>query len=136
MLLVSNQEVRFMPTMAIDPATIAGAYLAVWNEADDVRRRDLLEQGWAADARYVDPLMQGEGREGIACMIEVARLQFPGHAFALAGQPDGHGAYVRFSWTLASTSVGTSVGGGTDLVRLDDEGRIAEVVGFVDGAVA
>ena len=40
---------------------IAEAYLAAWNEADDTRRRKLLEQGRASDARYVDPFMQGEG---------------------------------------------------------------------------
>lgn len=124
-----------MTTMTIDPTTIAQTYLAAWNEADALRRRTLLDEGWAAEARYVDPLMQGEGREGVARMIEAARLQFPGHGFTLSGTPDGHGAYVRFSWTLAPTT-GAPVAGGTDVVRLDDAGRIAEVVGFLDGAAA
>ncbi len=121
-----------MTTTTSDPATIAKTYLAAWKEADDHQRRSLLDQGWAADARYVDPLMQGDGREGIARMIEAARLQFPGHGFALSGMPDGHGTYVRFSWTLAPTG-GAPVACGTDMVRLDDQGRIAEVVGFLDG---
>lgn len=118
-------------TMTVDPTTIAQSYLAAWNEADGVRRRKLLDEGWAAEARYVDPLMHGEGREGIARMIEAARGQFPGHGFTLTGTPDGHGAYVRFSWTLAPTG-GAPVAGGTDMVRLDDAGRIAEVVGFLE----
>lgn len=124
-----------MTPMTSDPLAIATTYLAVWNEADDARRRDLLNRGWAADARYVDPLMQGEGCEGIAQMIEAARTRFPGHGFALLGTPDGHGDHVRFSWTLAPTG-GAPVAGGTDVVRLDDAGRIAEVVGFLDGAAA
>ncbi len=136
MLLASKQEVHPMPIVTINPVTVAESYLAVWNEANDVQRRSLLEQGWAVDAHYVDPLMQGEGREDIACMIEAARLQFSGHSFTLAGQPDGHGAYVRFSWILAPAGGGTPVAGGTDVVRLDAEGRIAEVVGFLDGALA
>ena len=120
-----------MPIRNSDPTTIANIYLAAWNEADEFRRRELLDQGWAADARYVDPLMHGDGHEGVARMIGIARTQFPGHEFALSGTPDGHGVYVRFSWTLASTN-GAAVAGGTDLVRLNDQGRIAEVVGFLD----
>ena len=56
---------------------------------------------WALDARYVDPLMRGQGRDDIAAMIATACARLPGHDFALAGTPDGHGDHVRFSWTLA-----------------------------------
>lgn len=115
-----------------EPRTIATQYLALWNEADDDRRRALLAEHWAEDARYVDPMMQGSGREGVAAMIEGARAQFPGHRFDLTGTPDGHGEHVRFSWTLAPEQ-GAPIAGGTDMVRLDAKGRIAEVVGFLDG---
>jgi hypothetical protein len=122
-------------TTTSQPTAIAQAYLAAWNEADDLRRRELLEQGWAHDARYSDPLMGGENRDGIARMIGAARTRFPGHGFTLSGTPDGHGNFVRFSWTLAPQG-GSPVAGGTDVVRLDAEGRIAEVVGFLDGAAS
>jgi len=116
-----------------DPKTIADRYLAAWNEPDDHARRQQLGRDWSPEARYADPLMAGTGPDGIATMIEAARSQFPGHGFTLAGDPDGHGAFVRFSWTLAPQG-GAPVGGGTDIVRLDDQGRIAEVIGFLDGA--
>lgn len=118
-----------------DPKTIADRYLAVWNEADDARRVALLAEDWAADARYVDPMMQGEGRNGIAAMIQGARAQFPGHGFTLRGIPDGHGNYVRFSWDLAPEGA-PAFARGTDIVRLDGDGRIADVVGFLDGGLA
>jgi hypothetical protein len=118
-----------------EPKMIADNYLHVWNEADAAQRRALLDKGWAADALYSDPIMTGRGREGVATMIEGARTQFPGHRFTLRGTPDGHGAFVRFSWTLAPVG-GGAVGGGTDIVRLDEDGRIAEVIGFLDGSVA
>lgn len=124
-----------MTTMTRDPLVVAQTYLATWNETDSARRRALLEQAWAAHATYLDPLMQGEGRVGIARMIETAREGFPGHRFVLKGQPDGHNALVRFAWSLSSDS-GAIVGGGTDVVRLDGEHRIAEVLGFLDGAPA
>lgn len=118
-----------------DPKQIAERYLATWNEPDGDARRERLGRDWNADARYADPLMSGAGRDGIATMIEAARGQFPGHGFTLLGDPDGHGAFVRFSWALAPEG-GQPVGGGTDVVRLDGDGRIAEVVGFLDGMAA
>ena len=114
-----------------DPKTIADAYIRVWNEADPAERRAQLARYWSAKARYADPLMRAEGREAIAVMIEDARAQFPGYGFTLGSTPDGHDAYVRFSWGLAPAGEATLIEG-TDMVRLDGDGRIAEVIGFLD----
>ncbi|MBV8684191.1 MAG: nuclear transport factor 2 family protein [Caulobacteraceae bacterium] len=114
-----------------DPMTIAEEYLAVWNEDDADRRRRMIAEGWSTEPRYVDPLMAGDGREGVANMIEALRGRFPGHGFNLKGSADGHGQFVRFSWTLGDAN-GARVVGGMDVVRLDGEGRIAEVIGFLD----
>lgn len=110
---------------------IVERYLAIWNEGDDTRRRDLIAGAWAEDARYSDPLMAGEGHDGIAAMIAGARAQFPGHRFHLAGTPDGHGANVRFSWSLAPEG-GAIVARGTDFAMLDAGGRLTRVTGFLD----
>lgn len=115
-----------------DPKDVAETYLAAWNESDETKRQALLANSWSHDARYVDPLMSGDGHAGITAMIGAARAQFPGHGFTLRGTPDGHGAYVRFAWDLA-TETGPVVAGGTDVVKLDEDGRIAEVIGFLDG---
>ena len=116
-----------------NPEAVARDYLALWNQADAGQRQAAMAQHWAADARYADPMMAASGRDAIGEMIEQARTQFPGHAFALKGQPDSHRDYVRFSWTLAAAG-GSPVGGGPAVVRLDAEGRISEVIGFLDGA--
>lgn len=112
------------------PHEVATDDLATWNAADDGERLRRLD-GWAEDARYSDPMMAGEGRSGIATMIAGARAQVPGHGFVLAGTPDGHGPFVRFAWTLAPAG-GAPVAFGTDVLRLDAAGRIAEVIGFLD----
>jgi hypothetical protein len=112
---------------------IANAYLDLWNENEDDRRIDLLNATWTETAHYSDPLMQGEGRPGIADMIKTAKAQFPGHRFVLIGTPDGHGLFIRFSWRLVSPQ-GRDVAGGTDVVTLDAMGRIENVVGFLDRA--
>jgi hypothetical protein len=119
------------PTTIADPKTIAEEYIALWNEDDAGRRRRMIADGWSTEARYVDPLMAGDGPEGVASMIDAVRDRFPGHGFVLEGVADGHGPFVRFSWTLGGPD-GSRVISGTDMVRLDREGRIAEVVGFLD----
>jgi hypothetical protein len=114
------------------PMTIAQTYLATWNAPSTLERRRFLDS-WAENARYRDPLMQGDGRDNIAAMIAAARAQFAGHGFTIAGEADGHGDFVRFSWILAPDEGGQAVARGTDVVRLDEAGRIAEVIGFLDG---
>ncbi len=118
-----------------DPNSTAETYIALWNDANDESRRARLSESWSVDARYADPVMSGAGHDGIDAMIAGARAQFPGHGFTLVGTPDGHGDFVRFSWTLAPTN-GAPVAAGTDVVRLDATGRIAEVIGFLDGNAA
>lgn len=110
---------------------IAENYLAAWNEPDAATRAARIAWEWSASARYADPMMEGAGQDGIAAMIGAARAQFPGLGFRLEGEPDGHGRFVRFAWALAPAG-GAAVARGTDVVRLDGEGRIAEVIGFLD----
>ena len=112
---------------------VADRYIATWNEADPDRRRSLVAAAWTPDAAYADPLMASQGHEGIAAMIEAARAQFPGHAFTLRGEPDGHGPHLRFSWSLAPAG-GIPIAGGTDVARLDADGRLAGVTGFLDAS--
>ena len=47
-----------------DVTTIARRYIDLWNERTASRRREILSQNWTADARYVDPLMSGDGHDG------------------------------------------------------------------------
>ncbi len=115
--------------------TIAERYLSAWNHGEDATRADLLEHGWAAQARYADPLMSARNRDEVSTMISAARSQFPGHAFSLRGKVDGHANFVRFSWTLAKEQ-SAPVAGGTDVIRLDEAGDIVEVIGFLDEVVA
>jgi len=113
------------------PQAVAQAYLAVWNESDPDERRNKLAEHWSVEASYADPLMAATGYGDIATMIEGARSQFPGFGFKLIGDPDGHGDFVRFSWG-AGPEGGATMIEGTDVVKLDADGRIAIIVGFLD----
>ncbi len=113
------------------PELIAHCYLAVWNEPDQAARLDSLREEWAPNASYADPLMQGTTPEEIASMIEAARRHFPNQSFVLRGKPDGHGRAIRFSWDLV-TEDGNRVAAGTDIVKLNPDGKFVEVIGFLD----
>jgi hypothetical protein len=56
---------------------IARNYIALWNERAPQRRREMLAAHWTADARYVDPLMSGDGHDGVDALI--AGVQHPQH---------------------------------------------------------
>jgi SnoaL-like domain len=114
-----------------DAQTLAQRYIASWNEEDDATRRRLVDGLWTEDARYADPMMQADGQDGIAALIGGVHTKFPGYRFTLTGQPDGHGPYLRFSWSLASTD-GPVVARGTDFAAVAADGRLAQVTGFLD----
>ena len=109
---------------------IAERYIALWNETEAPRRMRALREGWTPGARYVDPLMQGEGPAQIDGLIGAVQARFPEYRFRLTGRPDGHGAHCRFTWALGPEGEEAPIRG-FDVVRLE-EGRIAEVVGFLD----
>jgi len=114
-----------------DVATVIDTYIASWNEADAERRRRLVAQTWSEDASYVDPLMSGEGQDGIDAMIAAAQEQFPGHRFALVDGPDAHHDRVRFTWKLVPDNGGEPVAVGFDFGTLAPDGRLQSVTGFL-----
>jgi ketosteroid isomerase-like protein len=106
-------------------------YLACWNETDPARRRTLLEQHWAADAAYVDPIAAAEGLDALDATIGAAQAQFAGMVFTQLGDADAHHQQARFSWGLGRPGEAPVVEG-FDVVVTDDDGRIARVYGFLD----
>jgi SnoaL-like domain len=112
--------------------TIVDGYIAAWNERDAESRRAIVAEAFADDATYVDPLMTGEGTDGISAMIGGAQQQFPGHRFELSAGPDAHHDRVRFAWTLLGADNGTPVAAGVDFATVADDGRLRAVTGFLE----
>lgn len=109
----------------------AEQYFAVWNEQDAARRHELIAQGWAVDAHYTDPLMQGDGHAGIDMLVQGVQQQFPGFRFRQLGAVDGHHGYMRFAWELGPAD-GPAPIAGSDIAALAADGRLQRVVGFLD----
>lgn len=113
-----------------DLETIAKNYIAAWNETDAGSREKLLQAAFAADVRYLDPVMQGEGHDGISALIDGVHERFPGFRFTLRGSPDGYADRIRFSWDLGPEGAEAPLGG-TDICIIE-EGRLKSVTGFLD----
>lgn len=117
--------------MATSFDALAERYIAIWNETDPARRRAQIDEVWAPDARYVDPLTVAEGRDAIDATVAAVQGQFPGLTFRLAGPVDGHHDQVRFTWELGPDGVEAPVVG-FDVAVLDGNGQLREVLGFLD----
>src|SRR5579875_2487639 len=76
-------------------------YIAAWSETDPAERRALIAATYTNGARYRDPLLQGDGHDGIDAMIVSVHERFPGHRFRRVSSVDAHHDCARFSWTLA-----------------------------------
>jgi SnoaL-like protein len=115
-------------------ATIIDSYIAGWNETDPTRRREIVGTTYTDDATYVDPMIEGEGPDGIDAMIAVVQKQFPGHRFRLAAGPDHHHDRVRFTWHLVGPNGDGPLAIGVDFATLADDGRLRSVTGFLEPA--
>jgi hypothetical protein len=106
-------------------------YLDCWNETDPAARRKLIDDAWAEDATYVDPLGAAHGRDAIDATIAAVQQQFPGLVFALAGPVDSHHRQARFTWGLGPDGAEPLVVG-FDVAVADEDDKIVSVLGFLD----
>jgi hypothetical protein len=111
---------------------IVERYLAAWNETDPAKRRSLVDEVWAPDGSYTDPLADVRGREAIDGLIGAVQAQFPGFVFTLGGTVDAHHDQVRFSWNLGPADAAEPPVVGFDVAVLDSAGQIGSVYGFLD----
>ncbi len=112
-------------------------YLEIWNEPDADARRAAVADVYADGAQYVDPLVDVTGHDQISELIGAVQQQVPGHVFRLGdGGVDAHHNVARFTWELVPAGGGESLAIGFDVAVIEDDGRIASVLGFLDKAPA
>jgi hypothetical protein len=110
---------------------LAADYIAIWNETDTGARSAAIAQVWAEDARYVDPLADVTGHDGIGAVVASAQQQFPGWQFSLLGKVEAHHDQFRFSWELGPAGIEAPVVG-SDVAMVGADGRLTLVLGFLD----
>ncbi|OIV39274.1 polyketide cyclase [Mangrovactinospora gilvigrisea] len=114
-----------------DATALVDRYLAVWNATEPEARRALLDEVFAPDARYTDPLMSVQGRDQLDAAIAAAQGQFAGLVFSSGGAVDAHHDIARFTWNLGPEGQEPAAIG-FDVIEIDKDGRITSVLGFLD----
>ncbi|MFE7710237.1 nuclear transport factor 2 family protein [Streptomyces sp. NPDC057486] len=107
-------------------------YFTAWNATTPEELTKAVAAAFTEGATYTDPLASVRGHDELVAVISGSHQQFPGFEFKLTGTPEGHHDIVRFSWDLVSTADGSAPAAGSDVVTLDDDGRITSVSGFLD----
>jgi hypothetical protein len=105
-------------------------YLAAWNETDPGKRRALIDDLFAEDASYIDPVAEAHGRNAIDATVAAVQAQFPGWTFTRAGDVDTHHRQARFTWALGPEGEAAVIG--FDIAIVDEDGRLTNVFGFLD----
>jgi hypothetical protein len=109
--------------------TVVDAYVASWNEADPAKRTALVQQAWAPEARYIDPLLDLTGHEALATFKDLLDQHYPGHRINRTSDVDTHHGYLRFSWEMVGPD-GTAAVTGIDVGMLAEDGRLQGIAGF------
>jgi hypothetical protein len=118
--------------MTTDTSTltdVVDTYIDMWNEEDDGRRAELIRTAWADDARYRDPLLEADGRDGLSEMVATVHGRYPGHRFRRTSGVDAHHDVARFGWDLVGPDGAVFVAG-IDVATLADDGRLRTITGF------
>jgi hypothetical protein len=124
-----------MTSTTSTPAALADRYFAMWNTGDADARAEIIASTWVDEGVFVDPSFEVSGHEGLTKMVETAHQLFPGYRFTRTGDIDEHHDRLRWSWELAADGQ-APVAGGTDVVTLHANGKIIEVIGFLNFAPA
>ncbi len=105
------------------------AYLAMWNETDEGRRSEHIQQAWTPECRYVDPVLEAEGYAALIEMVSGVQARFPGQRFRRTSGVDTHHDQIRFGWELGEPGGAVTVAG-VDVATLAEDGRLRRVTGF------
>jgi hypothetical protein len=115
-----------------DLTAIVDKYLAAWNETDAADRRRKIDELWAADGTYTDPLAAVSGRDGFDQLIGAAQQRFAVLQFVRGATYDEHHSVVRFTWDLVPAPGAEPVVIGFDVAEVNSDGQISNVYGFID----
>ena len=108
---------------------IVQAYGDAWNEADEGKRRELIDLSWADDGRFVDPQSDVTGREALFALISGFQKQMAGARIDATSGVQVHHDKIRFNWKLVGADGKTMIEG-LDFGELAEDGRIRSIVGF------
>jgi hypothetical protein len=110
----------------VDPiAEFLNRYVAVWNEGDAERRRQLADRTWTHDAVLVNALARHAGVVEIASHVSRSHDEFVargGHRFGAVAYLAHHDG-ILFDWEMGANNA-AAVSAGTNYLLRGVDGRI------------
>lgn len=102
------------------------AYVTLWNERDEQKRRAMIEKLWAPEGKYVNEPNECVGYDAIAAQITFAHDYYHDKGFQFRSQHNavGHHDTMKFNWVMVSGESGELESIGFDFVVRDEQGRI------------
>lgn len=120
-----RHDCQFNPS-ASEPSDLVDRYVAVWNEPDPAVRHAAIVRLWSPEARLVRHASVAQGHAAIeaeaAKMFDGCVAQ--GRLFASANNTHAHHGLVKFRWSLAGSDDDPAPAAWSNLLVLDEVGRI------------
>jgi hypothetical protein len=118
-----------------DIQTFVRDYIAVWNEPDAERRRQLIRTLWREDAHHVARTLEAVGHAGIETRVADAYQKWvheQGNVFRLRDGVDGHHDTIKLRWEMLPAAGGEVISIGLDFLVLGGDGRISNGYQFIE----
>jgi hypothetical protein len=127
-------DYQFNPTVD-EAGQLVDRYLAALNEERDDRRRNQVAELWAPDATYVSNKLVRYGHSEIFQSATEAHWMADRDrcVFKSANASHAHHNLVTFKWQIQKDPDGKAVAAGSDLIVLDENGRISRDYRFEEG---
>jgi len=114
-------------------ARLIDSYLSAYGEPNRDARAKLVRDIWNPQGRLIDPPMSAKGHDEIVAQADALLSLYPDHRFCRSSAIDEHHGFAKYDWELLNAQ-GVIVLRGTDFATIDDDGKLACVVGFFGSA--
>ncbi|TCN51194.1 SnoaL-like protein [Rhodococcus sp. SMB37] len=113
-----------------DVAAAIERYVRFWNSGDNEL---LIRDTWSDDVEYCAPVGVLGGPGALVDFRKQFGEHMRGYEFRLRGEPDVHHDRARVVWELITPDA-DPFATGTDILVMDDRGRVRGVTTFLDRA--
>jgi hypothetical protein len=118
----------------LDAQDLAERYVAVWNESESARRRQLIVELWVPEGRHYAGVREAIGYDALEQRVTGSHnknVRDGGHRFRAAKDARGLRNIVTFRWEMLRAGEEQVVARGLEVLMVGDDGRFQVDYQFV-----
>jgi hypothetical protein len=118
----------------LDAQDLAERYVAVWNESESARRRQLIVELWVPEGRHYVGVREAIGYDALEQRVTGSHnknVRDGGHRFRAAKDARGLRNIVTFRWEMLRAGEEQVVARGLEVLMVGDDGRFQVDYQFV-----